>query len=106
MSETLVCKLGSLKEGEIQKCELDGGRLLALYIVNGQVHATDDRCTHGNASLSDLGSLDGFVVECGMHFGSFDLRTGQVVSPPCTKPLRVYPVNVRGDEVWVDLSVR
>lgn len=101
MSEQYVCKLDSLEDGEITRFELESGARIALYRIGVLVFATDEQCTHGNASLADMGSLEGYVVECGMHLGSFDVRTGQVVSPPCTKPLRTYAVRIEGSEVWV-----
>ena len=39
-----------------------------------------------------------------MHFGAFDIRTGEVVSPPCSIPLRTYKVIVKDDQVCVDLD--
>lgn len=102
MTQKFVCDLDALEEGEITKVSLDDGRRLAVYLVGESVYATDDQCTHGNASLADTGSLEGLVVECGLHLGSFDIRTGAVVSAPCTKPLKTYPVSVRDQKVWVD----
>lgn len=104
MSENFLCELADLEEGEIKKIVLEDSRALAVYLVSGQVYATDDKCTHGNASLADTGCLDGAVVECGLHLGSFDIRTGEVVSAPCSKALRTYPVCIRDQKVWADLS--
>lgn len=86
----------------MRRCELDNGLELAIYLIGGNVFATDDECTHSKASLADMGDLDGFVIECSLHLGAFDVRTGEVVSAPCTKPLRTYPVEVRDGRVWVN----
>lgn len=74
-------------------------------MVEGQVFVTDDECTHGKASLSDNGVLDGFVIECSLHLGSFDVRTGEVVAPPCALPLKVYQVTLKDGGVWVDVPM-
>ena len=66
---------------------------LALYRVEKEIFATDNRCTHGLAPLCD-GYLDGHIIECPMHQGRFDVRTGRCVAAPVTKELRTYPVRV------------
>lgn len=98
---TRLCGLDELCNGTIGSAFLDDGRRVAIYHVDGQVYATDDRCTHGNASLADEGSLDGCIVECGLHLGAFDVRTGQAVAAPCTQALKIYPVEVRDGQVWL-----
>jgi nitrite reductase/ring-hydroxylating ferredoxin subunit len=80
-----------------------GANTLAVYNIGGTIYATDDECTHAAASLAD-GMLDGDVIECCMHMGSFRVPTGEVVEPPCEVPLRTYKVIVKGDDVFVDLS--
>jgi nitrite reductase/ring-hydroxylating ferredoxin subunit len=45
--------------------------------------ATDDRCPHMSAPLSQ-GALDGCVVDCPLHGGRFDLATGGTVRFPNT----------------------
>ena len=80
-----------------------GAKTLAVYNIGGAFYATDDECTHAAASLAD-GMLDGDVIECCMHMGSFRVPTGEVVSPPCEVPLRTYQVSLKGDDVFVDLD--
>lgn len=81
------------------------GRLeFALYLVNGEVFATSNRCTHGGARLSD-GYLEGHLIECPLHQGLFDIRTGEVRGPPCTRRLRVYPARLEGDSVLIGLPL-
>ena len=79
------------------------GRDLALYSVAGELYATDNLCTHGHARLCD-GFLDGHLIECPLHQGSFDVRTGAAVCEPVTEPLRCYPVKIEGARVWVQIG--
>ena len=51
------------------------GKELAIFLVDGAVFATANRCTHGDASLCD-GFLEGHEIECPHHQGRFDVRTG------------------------------
>jgi nitrite reductase/ring-hydroxylating ferredoxin subunit len=104
MPETLVplCATTEVAENTVKLVEA-GGRTLAVYNIDGTFYATDDECTHGAASLSD-GILDGDVIECTMHFGAFDVKTGKPVQEPCSIALRTYKVVVQDDQVFVDLQ--
>jgi nitrite reductase/ring-hydroxylating ferredoxin subunit len=42
-------------------------------------------------------------VECPYHASQFDIRTGNVLSLPASKPVKTYPVKVVGEEVFVEL---
>lgn len=86
-------KLDDLPEGESRRCEFDGATV-ALFRVEGCVYATQDECTHGRASLAD-GYLIGNEVECPLHQGMFNVRTGAVTSAPCTQALKTYAVDIR-----------
>ena len=98
-----ACTLDDLEEGEIFLAEVPGAGRLALYKIGDDVFATDDTCTHGQASLSEDGFVEAFIVTCSWHDGAFDVRTGQPVALPCTIPLRTYKVTVEGDEVFVSV---
>ena len=75
-----------------------GGREIALYDVGGEVFATDNLCTHAQALLSD-GSLEGGVVECPLHGGRFEVRTGKGLGPPVPCDLKTYPARVVEGEI-------
>jgi naphthalene 1,2-dioxygenase ferredoxin component len=79
------------------------GRDIAIYAVGGQVYATDNLCTHGNARLCD-GFLEGHEIECPLHQGRFDVRTGAPTCEPVTTALRCYPVRIEGDRVWLQIE--
>lgn len=79
------------------------GRSLALYLVEGEVFATDDLCTHGAARLSE-GYLDGHLIECPLHQGLFDVRDGAAAGAPCAVPVRAYPVRVEDGDVLIGLE--
>jgi nitrite reductase/ring-hydroxylating ferredoxin subunit len=97
-----VCSKSELTPGSVKAFEV-GGRRLAVYNIGGTFYITDDECTHAAASLAD-GMLEGDVIECCMHMGSFHVPTGAVVEPPCEVPLRTYQVTLKDDDVLVDLS--
>lgn len=80
-----------------------GGREVALYGVDGEVYATDNVCTHGQARLCE-GFLEGHEIECPLHQGKFDVRTGTPTCAPVTEAIRSYPVKIEGGRVWLALD--
>lgn len=79
------------------------GHDIALYRVEGALYATANLCTHGNARLCD-GFLLGELIECPLHQGQFDVRSGRAMCEPLTEDLRTYPVKIDGGRVWVALD--
>jgi len=79
------------------------GRDLALYNAGGEIFATDNICTHGHARLCD-GFLEGHEIECPLHQGKFDVRTGQPTCAPVTEAIRSYPVKIEGGRVFLAIG--
>ncbi len=78
------------------------GKSIALYRVDGEIYATDNICTHGNARLCD-GFLEGHEIECPLHQGKFDIRNGKAMCAPLTEDIRNYPVKIEGGRVFVEI---
>ena len=98
-SKLAVCRADEVGMGEAIKVET-AGLTLAVYNVDGTFYVTDDQCTHGPGSLSE-GFLDGEIIECNFHQGCFNVRTGDVVTPPCVVPIRTYPASVEDGTVYI-----
>ena len=79
------------------------GRDIAIYNAGGELFATDNICTHGHARLCE-GFLEGHEIECPLHQGKFDVRTGQPTCAPVTEAIRSYPVRIEGSRVWLALD--
>ncbi len=77
-----------------------GHRRIALYRLDGRIHALDDVCTHALALLSQ-GFIENGAVECPLHGARFEIATGRCLTPPATVDLRTYEVQVEGGEVYV-----
>jgi len=97
-----LCKADQVAAGTALRVEA-GGVTVAVFNVEGQFYVTDDACTHGPGSLSE-GFIDGDVVECNFHNGQFDIKTGEVVSPPCMIPIKTYPATVEGGAVFIEVD--
>jgi nitrite reductase/ring-hydroxylating ferredoxin subunit len=98
-----VAAVADVLPGTMMHVEVEG-RQLALYNIDGDYYATDDICTHRKARLSD-GYLDGRVVQCPLHFGKFDVITGQPLNPPCKIPVETYAVYVDNEKLLVDVPI-
>ena len=91
----VLCKSADVEVGKPIRIEKDGFSL-AVFNLDGEFHVTDDACTHGPGSLSE-GCVEGDVVVCDFHQGAFNIRTGEVVSPPCMIPIKTYRTIVDAD---------
>ena len=80
-----------------------GAEEVAVYLVGGNVYATANRCTHGDARLCD-GWLAGHEIECPLHQGRFDVRSGAATGAPAEVALATYPARLAGDRVELQLS--
>jgi nitrite reductase/ring-hydroxylating ferredoxin subunit len=95
-----LCSADEVPVGEARKIEKDE-LVLAVYNVDGEFYVTDDACTHGPGSLSE-GYIEGDVVECNFHNGAFNIRTGEVVLPPCMIPVKTYKTVVVDGVVFIE----
>ncbi|MFM0125500.1 non-heme iron oxygenase ferredoxin subunit [Paraburkholderia sp. RL18-101-BIB-B] len=75
---------------------------IALYLVDGEVYATHNVCTHQFALLSD-GYLEDGCIECPLHQGRFDVKTGAALCAPASAPVKIYKVQVEDGAVMVEL---
>lgn len=98
-----VCSLADLSEETGTPFEITGERTVALFKVDGEVFAVNDRCSHAEASLSE-GDLFGCEVECPRHGAVFDLSTGEPKTLPATVPLATYGVRIEDGEVSIDVG--
>lgn len=101
MNRHPVASLSDLKEGTGFKVDL-GDHQVAVFLVNGEVFAIGDRCSHAEASLSEGETYD-HEVECPRHGSAFDLRTGEPLSLPATKPVPAYHVTIEAGTVYLEV---
>lgn len=101
--ETYLCDVVDVPEGGAKRVEIDGRPPIGVFNLDGALHAIDDTCSHGNASLCDgeIDTEDG-IVACPYHEGCFDIRTGAAVSAPCILPVRVWPISIVDGKVYLD----
>ena len=93
---------GDEPEGTLRRVEV-GDTAVCLARTGEGWLAFDDTCTHEECSLAG-GELDGEVVICPCHGSEFDLRTGDVVTPPALEPLPIYEAREDGGTLFVRLA--
>jgi naphthalene 1,2-dioxygenase system ferredoxin subunit len=99
----LVASAGEVKEAGGIFGRTVRGVPLAVFEVADVYYVTSNRCTHGLARMSG-GYLEGYLIECPVHQGLFDIRTGEVKGPPCTEPLPTFPVRHEGEDILVSAA--
>lgn len=77
-----------------------GDQNVLLVRSNGSIHALDWRCPHMGFPLSK-GSIRDGILTCHWHHARFDLCSGGTFDL-WADDVRVYPVEVRAGEIWVD----
>ena len=97
-----ICPTSEVADNSVKSFEV-GNNVIAVYNVGGTFYATDNECTHGAASLAE-GILEDDIIECTLHFGAFNVKTGEAVQAPCFTALRTYKVVVQDGQVMVDLD--
>jgi len=94
-----VARVADLPVGSMRRVTIDDHDLL-LANSDGNLFATDDLCTHEDASLSS-GALYGELVTCPLHGSRFCLRTGTPQDEPAEEALDCYGVRIEGKRIEV-----
>ncbi len=94
-----VASVGDIPQGEMLIVQLNGDDVV-LANVDGEIYAFGGECTHRGGSLGD-GFLEGVEVECPLHQGRFNVKTGEVAGEPPDSPIPTYQVLVEGNDIKV-----
>jgi nitrite reductase/ring-hydroxylating ferredoxin subunit len=98
-----LCKESDAPAQGIRRIELQNRPALALYRIDGELFATDDRCTHAGALLSE-GEIEGDTVICPAHSGRFHIPSGRATCFPARKNLMTHPVRIANGSVYADIG--
>lgn len=80
-------KIYPFSTAKFQLSVLEDGGLLALSV----------KCTHLGCVIQR--SKEGFACPC--HASAFD-KYGEVLSPPATRALDIFPISIVKGDIWVD----
>jgi len=96
-----VANVTDLPDGSV-KCVEARGHRIALYNLDGEIFATQESCTHAEASLCE-GEITGEEIMCPLHFATFNIKTGECTGPPADEDLVTYRVRVVGGDIEVEV---
>ncbi len=98
-----VCNVSDIEVEDVLGFDYNG-RTYAIYRLGSHAFfASDGLCTHEETELAAGFVFDG-CIECPLHLGRFDIETGKALSAPVTEDLRTYPVELRGDQVFIQVE--
>lgn len=95
METSCEIRLVDLEDGKPKRVDL-GDEPICVAMIDRQVFAVGDTCTHQNVSLSE-GEIVGYDIECWLHGSRFDMRTGVPDCPPAVVSLPTYLVTIVDD---------
>src|SRR5215211_5598838 len=94
-----VANTKDIQPSQMKEVEVNGENICVVN-VEGKYYAIGSICTHEGGPLAD-GTLEGYEVECPWHNSKFDVRTGEVTSPPASEPEPAYQVKVDGSSILI-----
>ncbi len=98
----LLCRGDEVGDGQVVVVQL-AGRELAVVRVGGELYCIDAICSHAFGYL-DEGAVEGYEIECPLHGGRFDVRTGEPTGLPAELPICTYPLRAEGGVVYVRIE--
>lgn len=103
MSEWIaVCNINDVDEEDLIRFDHNDNTYVIYRSPADEYFATDGLCTHEQVHLED-GFVQDYIVECPMHNGRFDYRTGEAKGAPVCVNLKTYPVKVEESTVFIQL---
>jgi toluene monooxygenase system ferredoxin subunit len=104
-----VCRLSFVKFGTLSQLwigesapfSIDQHEVVVFRTANG-IFAYEDKCPHLGFALSK-GKLKDTTLTCAAHCWQFNAETGKGVNP-ADACLKRYEVELRDDEIWIELS--
>ena len=95
-----IARLEDLGPNGAAEFEHDG-RIIALFLVGGEIFAIDGICPHQGGPLAQ-GLVEGTIVTCPWHGWQFDLRDGRnptfrTVTQPC------FEVRIDGEDILIKM---
>jgi ferredoxin-NADP reductase/nitrite reductase/ring-hydroxylating ferredoxin subunit len=94
-----VAEKRDIPRSQMKEVEVNSQNICVVN-VEGKYYAIGSICTHEGGPLAD-GTLEGYEVECPWHNSKFDVRTGEVTSPPASEPEPAYEVKVEGNNILI-----
>jgi len=96
-----ICPVEDIRKGKAIRVKLGDEVIAIVRTPNGDVKAINDKCSHGEVSLSE-GFIDDETIECWAHGAKFSLENGHALTLPAFEPVSVYPIIIENDTIYLD----
>jgi len=96
-----ICPVEEIKPGRAIRIKVGDHAIAIARTKSGEVKAIDDKCSHGEISLSE-GFVDDETIECWAHGAKFSLETGKPLSLPAFEPVAVYVVFIENGIIFLE----
>lgn len=98
-----ICAVEDIKPGKSIRVKVGDEAIAVVRTKSGEVKAINDKCSHGEISLSE-GFIDDSTIECWAHGAKFDLATGKPLSLPAYEPVAVYEVIIDNGDIFLEIE--
>jgi 3-phenylpropionate/trans-cinnamate dioxygenase ferredoxin subunit len=98
-----ICAVDDIKPGKAIRVKIGDEAIAVVRTKSGEVKAINDKCSHGEISLSE-GFVDDSTIECWAHGAKFDLATGNPLSLPAYEPVAVYEVIIDQGDIYLEIE--
>ncbi|MDR3674471.1 MAG: MocE family 2Fe-2S type ferredoxin [Acidobacteriota bacterium] len=98
-----ACDAGEIEMEDVIRFDYEDRTFVVYRTKDNRFYATDGLCTHGKVHLADGFVMDN-IIECPKHNGQFDFTTGRAKRTPACVDLRIYPVKVEDDQVFIQIG--
>ncbi len=98
-----ICAVEDIKPGKSIRVKIGDEAIAIVRTSTGEVKAINDKCSHGEISLSE-GFVDDSTIECWAHGAKFDLNTGNPLSLPAYEPVAVYEVIIENGDIFLEIE--
>ena len=97
----LIGPADELEQEDVMPYDHNGHEYAIYHTING-FFASDGMCTHEEEPLADGIVIDN-VIECPLHQGRFDVRTGKALSAPVCVDLKTFAVQVLDNSIYIQI---
>ena len=95
-----VCNKDEIDFEELKRFDYNN-KTYCIYHIKDGFFGTDGICTHEEVHLED-GLVMGDEIECPMHMGVFNIKTGKVVMDPPCEDLKTFKVKEENFKIYIE----
>ena len=97
-----VCNESEIEIDDLRRFDHED-KTFCIYKLEDGFYATDGICTHEAVHLEDGLVMDD-EIECPMHQGIFNIKTGAVIQDPPCEDLKTYEVKVEENNIYINID--